>query len=195
MHSNNAIPPIKRFWKLLAQDQKDVTNIYVYALFNGLVGLSLPLGIQAIINLLQGGSVNSSWLLLVVVVVLGVAFTGTLQIFQMRITENIQQKIFTRTSLEFTQRILRIKEKAMSDKHPPELMNRLFDTLTLQKGLSKILIEFSTSSLQVIFGLLLLAFYHPFFILFGVSLVVIVTLLLVYTSKAALRASIKESTF
>lgn len=194
MRTSKALTPLQRFFRLLKPDSKDITNIYVYALFNGVIGLSLPLGIQAIINLLQGGSINSSWIILVTFVVIGVAVTGTLQIFQLRITENIQQKIFARTSIEFAYRVLRIRNNALKKYHAPELMNRLFDALTLQKGLSKILVDFSTSSLQIIFSLLLLAFYHPFFILFGLTLVVIVCFVMYFSSKKGLRLSIQEST-
>ena len=52
--------------------------------------------------------------------------------------------------------------------YPPELANRFFDTLTIQKGLSKILIDVPTAILQILFALILLSFYHPFFIIFGV---------------------------
>jgi ABC-type bacteriocin/lantibiotic exporter with double-glycine peptidase domain len=55
------LSPIDRFWKLLKPDAKEIRNIYLYSIFNGLVNLSLPLGIQAIVNLIQAGSMNSAW--------------------------------------------------------------------------------------------------------------------------------------
>jgi ABC-type bacteriocin/lantibiotic exporter with double-glycine peptidase domain len=97
----NKLTPLKRFWMLLKPDSKDIGNIYIFAIFNGLVWLSLPLGIQAIINLIQGGQVNTSWIVLVIFVLIGIAFSGVMQIFQLRITENLQQKIFTRSAFEF----------------------------------------------------------------------------------------------
>jgi len=70
------LTPLQRFWRLLKTDQKEIRNVYTYAIFNGLIALSLPLGIQAIVNQIQGGQVNSSWIILVTFVVLGVAFSG-----------------------------------------------------------------------------------------------------------------------
>ena len=90
--------PVQRFWGLLKPDRREITQLYVYAIFNGLVGLSLPLGIQAIINLIQGGQMSTSWAVLVAFVIAGIAFGGFLQIMQLRITENLQQKVFTRAS-------------------------------------------------------------------------------------------------
>jgi len=86
---------------------------------------------------------------------------------QLRIIETIQQRIFTRASFELSYRFPKIKMNELRNFYPPELANRFFDTLTIQKGLSKILIDVPTALLQIIFALILLSFYHPFFIIFG----------------------------
>jgi ABC-type bacteriocin/lantibiotic exporter with double-glycine peptidase domain len=191
----NELTPMARFWRLLQPDKKEIRNVYAYAIFNGLIGLSLPLGIQAIVNLIQGGQINTSWIVLVVFVVMGVAATGILQIFQLRITESLQQKIFTRAALEFSYRIPRIKLEALYKYHAPELMNRFFDVVSVQKGLSKILIDFSAASLQVIFGLILLSLYHPFFILFSLVLIILVYAIFRFTAKKGLETSLMESKY
>lgn len=138
---------------------------------------------------------STAWIVLVSVVVLGVAATGVLQIAQLRITENIQQKIFARSAFEFAFRIPRIKMEAIYKHYAPELMNRFFDTLTVQKGLSKILIDFSSAALQVLFGLILLSFYHPFFILFSLILILLVFAIFRLTGKRGLITSLEESKF
>ncbi|MDA0972991.1 MAG: hypothetical protein O2867_04570 [Bacteroidetes bacterium] len=96
--TQTVISPLDRFWLLLKPDAAEIKNVYVYAIFNGLVNLSLPLGIQALINLIQGGQISTSWIVLIVVVILGVAISGILQIYQLKITENLQQRIFTRAA-------------------------------------------------------------------------------------------------
>ena len=185
----------KRFWLLLKPDRKEIYQVYVYALFKGLIVLSLPLGIQTIINLIQGGAVSTSWIVLSMLIALGVFLNGYIQFMQMRIMENIQQHIFARTAFNFTFRIPKIRLEELQDYYPPELMNRFFEILSIQKNLSKIIVQFSTAILQIIFGLILLSFYHPFFILFSVLLVLIVLLIIKFTSKLAMDSSIKESKF
>ncbi len=185
--------PWQRFVGLLQLDKKDIRQIIYYAIFAGLVALSLPLGIQAIVNLIQGAQISTSWIVLVVLVTLGVAFQGILQLMQIRILENIQQKIFTRSSFEFVFRFPKIKTSELRNYYPPELANRFFDTLTVQKGLSKILIDFPAAILQIIFGLLLLSFYHPFFIIYGVFLVVLIYVVFRFTARKGLETSLEES--
>lgn len=185
--------PLQRFWSLLKPDRKEIRNVYVYAVFNGLINLSLPIGIQSIINIIQGGQVNTTWTVLVFFVILGIAMSGVMQINQLRITENLQQKIFIRAAFEFAYRIPRIKMEELKDHYPPELMNRFFDVVSVQKGLSKIVIDFSTASIQVLFGLILLSLYHPFFIIFSLILVVMTYIIFKLTANRGLRTSLKES--
>ncbi|WP_374957757.1 peptidase domain-containing ABC transporter [Gilvibacter sp.] len=185
--------PWKRLTEMLELDRKDVIQVFYYAIFAGAVSLSLPLGIQAIINLIQGAQISSSWIVLVILVTLGTAFVGALQLMQFRIIENIQQKIFTRASFEFAYRFPKIQLSELRNYYPPELANRFFDTLTVQKGLSKILVDFPAALLQIIFGLLLLSLYHPFFIAYGILLLLFLYLLFSFTAKRGMSSSLEES--
>ncbi len=193
MTKNNSLTPWQRFLGLLSVERKDVLQISYYAIFEGIVALSLPLGIQAIINLLQGAQISASWIVLVILVTGGVAFSGVLKLMQIQIIETIQQRIFTRASLELSYRFPKIKMSELRNYYPPELANRFFDTLTIQKGISKILIDVPSAFLQIIFALLLLSFYHPFFILFGVLLLLLIFVVFKYTAKIGLETSLKES--
>lgn len=189
------IPPIKRFWNLLNLYSNELRKIYTYAIFNGFVNLTLPLGIQAIINYIQVGELTSSWIVLVFFVLIGIAVTGIFQILQLRIVENIQQDLFTRSSLEFAYRIPKISFLQLDKIHAPELVNRFFDTLTIQKGLPKILIDFSLAIFQIVFGLILLAVYSPYFIILGFALVLILWLIFQVTGPKGLTTSLKESKY
>jgi ABC-type bacteriocin/lantibiotic exporter with double-glycine peptidase domain len=187
--------PLQRFYSLLRIDKKDISQIIFYAIFAGLVSLSLPLGIQAIINLIQAGQVSISWIVLVVIVVIGVALVGILSLMQLRITENLQQKIFVRSSFEFSYRLPKIKFEELYNQYPPELANRFFDTISIQKGTSKLLIDFSTALLQILFGIILLSLYHPFFIFFGILLIVLLYSIFKFSYNPGLSSSMKESKY
>ena len=185
----------KRFINLLKLDRKDVYQIFVYAAFSGLISLSLPLGIQAIVNFIQGGQISVSWKVLILIVTLGVAMVGILTLMQLRITENLQQKIFIRSSFEFAYRLPKISFNALYDQYPPEIANRFFDTIAIQKGTSKLLLDFTTALLQVGLGLILLSLYHPFFIIFGILLVIMLYLIFKFSFNKGLFTSLKESSY
>lgn len=192
MSANNQTV-LSRAWNMLAPDKVEVRNIYIFAIFSGVLSLGLPLGIQMIINFIQLGQLSASWFLLVGLVVFAIGFSGSLNILQLRITETLQQRVFARSALEFAYRIPKLKLEKLRAYYNPEFNARFFDTLTIQKAISKLLIDFMAASLQILFGLILLAFYHNFFILFGIVLVVLLYAIIRYTSKAGYQSSLKES--
>ncbi len=193
MSKTNPKTPVKRLYNLLKLDRKDVSHILFYALFAGLINLTVPLGIQAIVNLIQGGRVSTSWIILVILVTAAVGVVGVFELLQLRLAENIQQKLFTRASFEFSYRFPKIKSEALKNIYPPELANRFFDILIVQKGVSKLLLEFPAAVVQIVFGIILLSLYHPFFILYGVLLVLLIYLVFKFTVTKGIKTSLAES--
>ena len=187
--------PLERFKNLIFIDKQDIYQIILYSVIGGLISLSLPLGIQSIINFIQAGKISTSWIVLIFIVVIGVAFVGYLKIMQYRITENLQQKIFVRSSFEFAYRFPKVKFNELQNQYPPELANRFFDTLSVQKGFSKLLLEISGAALQILFGILLLSLYHPFFIFFGFILLALLYLVFKINFKKGLETSLNESKY
>lgn len=187
--------PLERFKNLILIDKRDIYQIFLYSIFGGLISLTLPLGIQSIVNFIQAGKVSTSWGILVIVVVIGVILVGVFKIMQYRITENLQQKIFVRSSFDFSFRFPKIKFNQLYNQYPPELANRFFDTLSVQKGFSKLLLDISAAILQILFGIILLSLYHPFFILFGILLLGLLYFIFKANFKVGLETSLKESKY
>jgi ABC-type bacteriocin/lantibiotic exporter with double-glycine peptidase domain len=154
MQNDNKVTPIgaaRKIVSLLQLDKKEVSAIYVYAILAGLVQLVTPLGIQSIIGFVMAGSLSTSIVVLITVVVLGVFLNGLFQIRQLQIIEKIKQKIYTRDALIFADRIPNLNIEKLDNYYLPELVNRFFDTLTLQKGIEKILLEIPAAFIQIIF--------------------------------------------
>ena len=190
---------IRKFIEIIRLEKQEVSAIYFYAILSGLIQLSLPLGIQAIINFAQvavgRSKMPASMWLLMSLVVGGVFVAGLLQVNQMKVVEKIQQRIFSRYALDFTYKIPRLEHKAVDGYHIPELVNRFFDVVVLQKALSKILLDIPLAVIQVLFALILLSFYNSLFVILGILLVFISYLIFYYTGKRGLEASIRESNY
>ena len=185
----------QRLLRLLATERKTITYVYLYATFVGIISLSLPLGIQYLFNLVSTGMTFSSVYVLSGVIIIGVFITGLLLIGQLKLVENIQQRIFAKASFEFLYRLPRIEPAALEEHRPAELMNRFFEVVTIQKALPKLLIDLTAALVQMLAGILLLTFYHPFFLGFGfLMLLVLVGICWMY-GPAGLRTSLKESKY
>ncbi|HOZ80412.1 MAG TPA: ATP-binding cassette domain-containing protein [Ferruginibacter sp.] len=187
--------PVRNILKVIRLEKNEISSVYFYAILNGMIQLSLPLGIQSIISFVLGATISTSLIIMMSLVVLGVFLSGMLQVNQMRLIEKVQQKIFVRYSFEFAERIPKLDLQRVDSYYLPELVNRFFDTVSLQKGISKLLLDIPAASIQIIFGLLLLSFYHPVFIFFGIILVLIIYLILRFTSAKGMESSLRESDY
>lgn len=186
--------PVARILKLVKLEKKEISAVYFYAILNGLIQLSLPLGVQAIIGFILGASMRASLVVLISLVVIGVLVAGIMQVNQMKIIEKIRQKLFARYSFAFAEHLPKMDLNKNDHIYLPELINRFFDIPVLQKSLSKILLDIPTAFVQIILGLVLLSFYHPAFILFGLILVTLLWLILKYSGKLGLETSLAKST-
>lgn len=184
---------IAKLHQVLMLDRKDIVVVYILAFLAGLVQLSVPLGIQSIINFVMAGSLSTSMIVLIALVVFGVFINGLLQIRQLQIIEKLKQKIFVRYSLEFGDRLPKLNIEKLDKEYLPEMVNRFFETVSLQKGMDKLLIDLPAASIQVLLGLTILAFYHPFFIAFGLFLLIIVLAILRFTSAGGLNTALLAS--
>lgn len=180
-------------FKYITKEKKDVGAIYIYAVLSGLFQLSIPLGIQAIVSFVMGASMVTSLYLLIIFVVLGTFLVGFFRIKVMQIIEKIQQKIFVEYAVAFAKKIPRINLSSSKKYFLPELVNRFFDTQNLQKGISKILLDIPTALMQISFGILLLSFYHVWFLVFGVLVIIIVISIFKFTMNSGIRSSLEES--
>ena len=185
--------PVQRLFKLLANFKSEIKEIYLFALLNSLVSLSLPLGLQAIIQYLITGQPSSSLYLIMGVIVLATVLNGWMNIHQLNISEHVRQMLFVRGAFDFVHRIPRLDLQRLVRGYVPEMMNRFFDVVAIQSSLQKALMDFSTAFFQIIFGLLLLSFYHPIFIALTLVLSLLFYFVIALLGKKALYYSIKES--
>ncbi len=195
MNSPYAVRPFRRLFALLRMDRREIIYIYLFAFVRGAIMLSVPLGFQAIINFISGGQVATSWGVMIAFVTIGVGLTGVMQVMELSLSEHIKQRLFVRSSLEFAYRMPRIRTNSATGGYLPELVNRFFDTMTVQKGLNKVLVDVPVAVVQILLGMVLLSFYHPFFIGFGFFLIFLLYLIFRATGQRGLETSLKESTF
>ena len=194
-HHLEAPTPWERLVGMLYVERTTINYIFIYAVLIGLIGLTLPLGTTAVFNFLSNGALYSSTYILIGVVLLGVVVGGLLLIGQLTLVEVIEQKIFAKATLEFAYRFPRIKKEEFSGENPPELVNRFFDVITIQKGLTKLLVDVVAATVQIFFTAILLSFYHPIFIVFGIFTVLVILLMLGLFYKRGVETSIDESEY
>ncbi|MGL4631784.1 MAG: peptidase domain-containing ABC transporter [Leadbetterella sp.] len=185
----------KKILGLLNLDKQDITAIYILSILAGFLSLSLPLGLQSIVGFLMGGELTASIIILVCLVLIGTFLNGFLQVRQLELIEKVEQKIYLRYALEIGDRIPKLNLSALDTYHLPSLVNYFFDLPILQKSIQKLLVDIPPAIIQIVFGIVLLSFYHPLFIAFGIFLTIIVYLILRFTASVGFQTSFDASNY
>ena len=192
---NSLSSALLKLHRLIMTDKRDAGSVYFFAIAGGLISLSLPLGIQTIISFVMAARLSTSIVILIAIVIVGVFLNGLMQVRQIQVIERIRQKIFTRYSLEFSHKIPQISPQEMDDYYLPEVVNRFFDIPALAKSIEKIMLDIPTSVIQILFGLIILSFYHPIFIAFGAFVLVALITIIRITSPRGFETNLNASNY
>ena len=157
---------LKKLYYLIHAEKRDIWVLVTYSIISGLLSLIVPLSSQAIVNAVQLGVVTPQLIVLCIVVALGMMITGVFTLMESYLVDLVQRRLFVRAALDVATRLPRIRMNALSGEYAPELVNRFFDVITIQKSLSKMLLDGLSALLVAMVGLVLLAVYHPIFIIF-----------------------------
>ncbi len=181
-----------KLFKLFKEEKKDFTVVLIYAVIVGLMSLVVPLSASAIVNSVMLG-LSSQLAMLCVLVAIGLLIVGAFDVMKRYVSDILQRRIFVRTSFDIAYRLPRMTQSAFNQEYAPEVVNRFFDVLTIQKTIGKFLLDGTGSGLVILIGLILLAVYHPFFILFDIALLAFVPIVIFVLGQNGLETSVKES--
>lgn len=187
------LPPWRRFLQLLRPEASDMVTIVVYGAAGAVLTLAVPLTVDALISNLTFGTLLTPLVVLVGVLLGCLVLQGLLRALQVYVAEVIERRIFVRVAGDLAWRVPRVQIRAFDRRSGPELLNRFFDTITLQKSSSKLLLAVTNIVLQSGVGMTVLAFYHPFLLVFVLVLLLAVAVLVFGLGFRGVRTSIAES--
>lgn len=183
----------KLLGKLLRAESKEIGVILAYGIGVSLLSLAVPIGVQALVNNVTFGSLSQPLLFLVLAVFGGMSLAALFRGLQVVVIERLQTRFFSYVALELSARLPRVRIDRLSGAKFPELVNRFFDVLVVQKSTATLLLEGFALVLQTIIGLLLLAFYHPALLAFDLVLVLAMIAVVFGLGQGAVKTSIEES--
>ena len=185
--------PFSRIRALLAAERRTLWVAVVYSAVIGLLSLVVPIAVQLLVNTIAFGSLLQPLAVLMLAVFLALGVSTALNALRAGVVEIIQRSIFARVATDVTWRLLRVRADAFDRYHGPELVNRFFDTVTVQKSAALLLIDGLSIVMQTTIGMVLLAVYHPFLLAFDVFLVAAMLVIVVVLGRGAVVTAIKES--
>ena len=191
--TSEPLTPLKRFIRILKPDGGDIRTILIFSIVVGLLSLTTPLAVEAVVNTLAFGRYLQPLFILCLIVLVFLVFRAVLTVLLTVISEIIQRRLFLRTVEDLSYRLTRVPLSVWNKYHGPELVNRFFDVVNLQKITSKLLLDTLSLFLQTIIGLSVLAFYHPFLLGYDIGLLTMITIVLWFIGRGAVRTAKEES--
>jgi ATP-binding cassette subfamily B protein len=185
--------PFQRLGDLLRLDRGEYLVIIVYTVLIGLLMLAVPLAAQALVNTIAAGVMVQPLVVMTLGVLGALLFAGILRLLKLSLLEKLQQRIFARVTLQLADHLPRIQHEALVSEYAPHLANRFFDVITIQKTMSKILLDGPGALLQITIAVLLMSFYSPYLLAFAVFLILFIAFVVAGLGIGGLRTSIQES--
>ena len=182
-----------RLGRLLEAERKDLWVVVAYSLAIGLLTLVVPVVTQSVVNTIAFGTVLQPLVLLALIVFLALSFSAALRGFRHWVVEVLQRRIFVRVISDAVMRLLRVRVEAFDAGHGPELVNRFFEVVTVQKGAAILLIDGLAILIQTVAGLMLLAVYHPLLLAFGAVLFAAIIVIVLPLGSGAVSTAVMES--
>lgn len=187
------LSPIKRLLRLLFPERRDITIVIAFSVGVGIMTLATPVAVQALVNFVAFGGLLQPLVILGLLLLVFLSVAGAMRVFKTWVVEVMQRRIFVRVATDLSQRLPRVRLDAYDHGHGPELVNRFFDVLTVQKAGAALLLDGVGVVLQTLIGLTILAFYHPVLLAFDALLVVAIFFVLFILGRGAVRTAITES--
>jgi putative ABC transport system ATP-binding protein len=191
--AHGAVDPVRRALELAHLAREDIKVVAVFAAGVGLLSLVTPVVVQALVNTVAFGTVLQPLVVLTLILVAGLVFSGVLTALEVHTVEVIKRRFLVRIVGDLAHRLPRLHPDELQAHHGPELVNRFFDVFTLHKASATLLLDGLDLVLRLAVGLLLLAFYHPFLLAFDVVLVLGLAFVLVVQGRGAVASAVTES--
>lgn len=185
--------PLQRLQQLVLIERQDIITLIIYGAGIGLMSLSTPIAVQALVNTIAFGALFQPLVILTLVLLVLVGFSNTLSAFQFYVVEMLQRRLFVRLFDTAAQRLQKTEFAVRDRQYLPELANRFFDIVTLQKTTAVMLLETLGYVLQTLIGMLLLAFYHPILLVLDLFIVVTLAIILFILGKRGVTTAIEQS--
>jgi putative ABC transport system ATP-binding protein len=182
-----------RIFRLLRGEGRDVAVIFIYALGVGLCSLAIPVGVQALVNSVAFGVVLQPLVVITSLVGGVLLLSGILRVLQLYVVEVLQRRLVVRLSLMLAQRIPHVEFQLFQKRFGPEYVLRFMEVFSAQKIVSALLLDGMAVFFQVIVGLVLVSFYHPFFLAFAVFLTMTLLLLVAPLGLGGIRTGLRAS--
>lgn len=133
----------------------------MFGVASAVTSLAAPLTVDALVSSILFGAMLTPLLVLTLVLLGCLLLNGALRALRVWAAEVIERRMLVHVAADLSWRLPRMQIRAFDERRGPEQVNRFFDTITLQKSSTKLVLAVTNVVLQTSVGMTVLAFYNP----------------------------------
>ena len=192
-HELRNLKPFARLMALLKPEWPDLWIVIVFAFVVGLLMLATPMAVEALVNTVAFGRFLQPIIVLALILLTFLAFSAAMRALQTYVVEIIQRRLFARVAGDLAFRLPRARLDATDGVYLPELTNRFFDIVTVQKVAAQLLLDGVSLILAALIGMAVLGFYHPWLLGFDIVMMASIAFIIFILGRGAVSSAVKES--
>ena len=192
-HGHASARPFARLRQLLQPERRDIMTVVVFAVAVAVLSLATPITVEALVNTVAFGILLWPVVVLAGILMACLGLAAAIRAIQVYVVECLQRRLFVRVVADYAHRLPRLKVEGFDHRYGPELANRFFDVLNLQKSLAVLLLDGVALVVTALVGMAVLAFYHPYLLGFDILLVLLIAFTLFVLGWGGVRTSLHES--
>lgn len=188
--SKNSIITLVEFYR---GDWKEIFSILLFGITVGIFTLVVPLAAQTLVNTVAFATLLQPLIVLTAAVAFFLLVSSFLKVVQFYLVEKLAQRLFVRIALDVSRSLPMVHYELFKRNFGSEYINRFLEIVTVQKATTSLLLEGSAVVFQLIFAIVLLGFYHPFFLAFSIIVAYTLFFVVTFLGKNAIPTSLEES--
>jgi ABC-type bacteriocin/lantibiotic exporter with double-glycine peptidase domain len=187
------LEPQARLRRWLSLERKALIAVVAYSAIIGSVSLALPLAVQSLVNSLAFGRVLQPLVVIAVALLFLLSLAAALRVLEVYIVELLQRRVFADVARDVARRLPAATPEAGGKWGLTERINRFFDVVGAQKSASFLLLNATEVVMSTAAGLLVLAFYHPYLLVFDLVLLTCLAIVIFRLGAGGIDTAVHES--
>lgn len=188
-HQPNLIQVLRLLGRFFRLERKILALVASYALVIGLFSLIIPLTVQELVNTFSFAIQPVMIATLTIIMVLVLSVVGAFKALQYYAVEVLQRRLFVRTAFAMAQKLPLIRFQGFR----PQVSNCFMESAFMQRALAALLVDLIHVVVGGVIGMMILVFYHPYFILFDLVLLTGSVVIFFVLSRGGLRTTVDMS--
>ncbi len=183
---------LKALKGIIVQFREYYPIIVIYSICISILTLATPISVQSLVNTFSFGPYFQPIFVLSMILLGLLTILGLMKSLQFLLVEYLQRKLYAKVTANISRAYL-IKHK-VGNRVIDDKANRYFDVILVYKNLAYLITDGVAVALQTCIGLILITLYHPFFIIFGLLIIIAIVTPWFLLGAKGLQSSVDEST-